>query len=121
WITDRFIDGASKIEKFQLTAVYSRTEAKAQGFANKYGIEITFTNIDELANSKEVDAVYIASPTAFHKEHAIECMNGGKHVIVEKPFASNEKEVQEMIDTAKQNNVLLMEAMKTTHLPNFKL
>lgn len=47
-------------------------------------------------------------------------MNHGKHVMVEKSMASNTKEVKYMIETAKQNQVLLMEAIKTTHLPNFK-
>ncbi|MGP4040893.1 Gfo/Idh/MocA family protein [Gracilibacillus sp. D59] len=121
WITDRFIDGASKLGDFQLNAVYSRTEEKATEFASKYHIEHTYTDVHEFASSDSIDAVYIASPTALHSEHAIACMKGGKHVIVEKPFASNEQEVQAMIDTAKQTNVTLMEAMKTTHVPNFKL
>lgn len=121
WITDRFLEAGSELNAFRLQAVYSRTRERAKEFADKYGVEITYTSIDQLANSKEIDAVYIASPTALHKEHAITCINGGKHVLVEKPIASNAKEVQEMIQAAKKNNVLLMEAMKTTHLPNFKL
>ncbi|MGN8646728.1 Gfo/Idh/MocA family protein [Gracilibacillus sp. HCP3S3_G5_1] len=121
WITDRFIDGASKLEHFQLKAVYSRTAEKALEFADKYKVEHTYTDLNELASSDQIDAVYIASPTALHSKHAITCMQGGKHVIVEKPFASNEEEVRAMIETAKQNNVTLMEAMKTTHLPNFNL
>lgn len=47
-------------------------------------------------------------------------MNHGKHVLCEKPFASNTKETEEMISAAKANGVVLMEAMKTTFLPNFK-
>ncbi|SHN27202.1 Gfo/Idh/MocA family protein [Gracilibacillus kekensis] len=121
WITDRFIDGASKLENFELSAVYSRTEDNAEAFASKYQVETIFTDVEAFVNSDSIDAVYIASPTALHSEHAITCMNGGKHVIVEKPFASNEREVLQMIETAKRNNVTLMEAMKTTHVPNFKL
>ncbi|WP_163539181.1 Gfo/Idh/MocA family oxidoreductase [Gracilibacillus sp. YIM 98692] len=121
WITDRFIDGASKLDKFRLNAIYSRTEEKAAEFAGKYNVEHTYTDLDEFTNSEQLDAVYIASPTALHSEHAIACLKAGKHVIVEKPFASNEQEVQAMIDTAKQHNVVLMEAMKTTHVPNFRL
>ncbi|KAB8129929.1 Gfo/Idh/MocA family oxidoreductase [Gracilibacillus oryzae] len=119
WITDRFITGASEIEDFQLTGVYSRTEEKAKEFASKYNVDNTFTDLDSFADSELFDAVYIASPTVLHAEHAIKCMKGGKHVICEKPFASNLEEVTEMIETAKANNVTLMEAMKTTHLPNF--
>lgn len=121
WITDRFLDAALQLDDFSLRAVYSRTEVRAKEFAEKYDVNATYTDLDAFSASDAIDAVYIASPTAFHKEHAITCMNGGKHVIVEKPFASNEKEVQEMIAVAKANNVTLMEAMKTTHTPNFQV
>ncbi|SER64081.1 Predicted dehydrogenase [Gracilibacillus ureilyticus] len=119
WITDRFLTSAKEIADFQFAAVYSRTEEKAKEFAGKYDVNSTYTDLEEFAHSDGFDAVYIASPTAFHAEHAIACMKGGKHVIVEKPFASNAGEVEKMIETAKSNNVTLMEAMKTTHVPNF--
>lgn len=119
WITDRFLEAAQLVDDFQLTAVYSRTEQRAKEFASKYKVDTTYTSLEELANSNKVDAVYIASPTAFHAEHAITCMRGGKHVLVEKPLASNVKEAEKMIETAKEHQVLLMEAMKTTLVPNF--
>ncbi|WP_078408989.1 Gfo/Idh/MocA family protein [Priestia abyssalis] len=120
WITERFIQAASEIEDFALTAVYSRTEERAKEFAAKFDIQTTFTDLESMAKSKEIDAVYIASPNCFHAEQAIMYMNHGKHVLCEKPMASNAAEVQEMITAAKANNVLLMEALKTTLLPNFK-
>ncbi|WP_226035433.1 Gfo/Idh/MocA family protein [Aquibacillus saliphilus] len=121
WITENFINAASEIEDFILTAVYSRTEEKAKEFANKYNVETTYTNLDEFVQSEAFDAVYVASPNSFHKEQAIACMKNGKHVMVEKAIASSADELREMIETAQQNNVLLMEALKTTHLPNFKI
>ena len=119
WITDRFLEATQLLDDFQLTAVYSRTEERAREFADKYKVDTTYTSVEALAQSDQVDAVYIASPTAFHAEHAITCMSGGKHVLVEKPLASNVKEVEKMIETAKEHQVLLMEAMKTTLVPNF--
>ncbi|RCW65799.1 Gfo/Idh/MocA family protein [Saliterribacillus persicus] len=119
WITDHFIDGASHVEDFSLTAVYSRTQEKADEFSSKHNGLDTYTEVEAFANATNVDAVYIASPTSLHKDYAISCMKKGKHVIVEKPMASNQKEVAEMIQVAKDEDVLLMEAMKTTHLPNF--
>lgn len=121
WITERFIDAASQVENFTLQAVYSRTEERALEFAKKYGINYTYTDMDTFAKSEAIDAVYIASPTSFHAEQAITCMENGKHVIVEKAMASNVKEVEAMVEAAKRNNVLLMEALKSTHLPNFKV
>jgi predicted dehydrogenase len=120
WITDRLLTAARENEGFKLTAVYSRTEEKAREFAEKHGAQNTYTTIEEMAKSDEIDAVYIASPNSFHSEQAIEIMNNGKHVLCEKPIASNVRELDEMIEAAKRNQVLLMEAMKTTLLPNYK-
>jgi scyllo-inositol 2-dehydrogenase (NADP+) len=120
WITESFIEAAKQIEDFTLAAVYSRTEEKARKFAQKTGAARTFTDLEELAKSKDIDAVYIASPNSLHAEQAILLMDHGKHVLCEKPMASNTKEVQAMIDAARRNGVVLMEAMKTTPLPNFQ-
>ncbi len=120
WITDRFLEAAAFAPEFKLEAVYSRTEERAHVFAEKYGATYTYTTIKELAESDQVDAVYIASPNSFHAEHAIELMAHGKHILCEKPLASNMKEVDAMIESARANKVVLMEAMKTTCLPNFK-
>ncbi|GCD81024.1 Gfo/Idh/MocA family protein [Parageobacillus thermoglucosidasius] len=120
WITEAFIEAAKKTEDFTLAAVYSRTDEKAKQFAAKTGAERTFTNLEELAKSKDIDAVYIASPNSLHAEQAILLMDHGKHVLCEKPMASNTKEVKAMIDAARRNGVVLMEAMKTTLLPNFQ-
>ncbi len=119
WITERFLQAASKVEDFSLTAVYSRTEEKAVEFAKKYEIQHTYTDLTEFARSQEFDAVYIASPNSLHAEQAILCMTNGKHVLCEKPIASNTKEIEEMMTVAKKHSVVLMEAMKTTLLPNF--
>ncbi|PAE18329.1 oxidoreductase [Bacillus sp. 7504-2] len=120
WITDSFISAASEHPDFKLVAVYSRTEERAREFAEKYGVELTFTRLEDMANSDELDAVYIASPNSLHAEQAIVLMEKKKHVLCEKPLASNVREVEKMIATARKHNVLLMEALKTTFLPNFQ-
>lgn len=119
WITDNFLEAAKELEDFCLTAVYSRTEEKAREFANVHGASHIFTNIEDMAKSSTIDAIYIASPNSLHAAQAILCMDHGKHVLCEKPLASNTAEVKAMIDAAKKNNVLLMEAMKSTFIPNF--
>lgn len=119
-ITETMLHAAQHVEGFYLNAVYSRTEENANTFANKHDVHHTYTNLEELAESKEIEAVYIASPNSFHVKHAILMMDHGKHVLCEKPLASNSDEVQKMIEAAKRNGVSFMEAMKTTHLPNFK-
>jgi predicted dehydrogenase len=119
WITESFIQAASKVEGFSLTAVYSRTSEKAEEFAGKFDIKHTYTDLEQFASSNEFDAVYIASPNSLHASQAILSMKNGKHVICEKPMASNTKEISEMIKVANENSVVLMEALKTTLLPNF--
>lgn len=122
WITERFIQAAEETEQFELKAVYSRTEEKGRAFAEKYNNQPeVYTDLTEMASSDELDAVYIASPNSLHAEQAIECMKHGKHVLCEKPLASNVKEVQAMLQTAKDHDVLLMEAMKSTLMPNFRV
>ncbi|TKC18068.1 Gfo/Idh/MocA family protein [Robertmurraya kyonggiensis] len=120
WITDSFLQAASQHSDFQLTAVYSRTQEKASEFAAKYGIDLTFTSLEEMAKSDAIDAVYIASPNSYHADQAILLMENKKHVLCEKPMASNARELRKMVETAKEHNVLLMEALKTTFLPNFQ-
>ena len=121
WITDRFIEAAEEVEGFHLEAVFSRTEEKAKAFAETYNINRCFTDIHKMASKEHIDAVYIASPNSLHANQAITFLNNGIHVLCEKPLASNEKEVQQMIAAAKNNNVLLMEAVRTTFLPNFQV
>lgn len=122
WITERFIQAAEETEHFELKAVYSRTEEKGKAFAQKYNNQpVVYTDLAAMASSDEVDAVYIASPNSMHAEQAILCMKHGKHVLCEKPLASNVKEVQAMLQTAKEHDVLLMEAMKSTLMPNFRV
>ncbi|AZB40876.1 gfo/Idh/MocA family oxidoreductase [Bacillus sp. FJAT-42376] len=119
WITEKFLDAAAQTGDLELAAVYSRTEERAAEFAEKHGAPHTYTNLEEFAASPEFEAVYIASPNSHHAEQAILLMNHGKHVLCEKPVASNAAEFKRMMEAAQENGVLLMEAMKTTLLPNF--
>ncbi|WP_284641882.1 Gfo/Idh/MocA family protein [Paenibacillus silviterrae] len=119
WITEEFVKAAEETGRFELTAVYSRTEDKARDFAEKHRAQHLYSDIDGFVRSEHFDAVYIASPNSLHAEHAIACMKQGKHVLCEKPIASNADELKAMIAAAQQNGVLLMEAMKSTLMPGF--
>ena len=121
WITERLLEAAEGVENFKLAAVYSRTMERAEEFASLYGITNIFTDLEEMAASDEIDAVYIATPNSFHADQAILFLKNSKHVLCEKPMAANAAEVKKMIQEAKDNQVLLMEAMKSTLLPNFKV
>jgi predicted dehydrogenase len=119
YISDKVIAGGSQDERFRLAAVYSRRQDTADAFAERHHIPHTFTSLEEMASSPLIDAVYIASPNACHAQQSILFMEHGKHVLCEKAFASNARQVREMIAAAQRNKVALMEAMKPTLTPNF--
>lgn len=120
FITDWVIAGARQDSRFELTAVCSRTKERAAEFALKHHIPYQFTYLEEMVRSPLIDAVYIATPNFRHADQSILCMSHGKHVLCEKPLASNAKEAEAMIAASKKYNVTLMEAMKPTLMPSFK-
>ncbi|SQA97699.1 1,5-anhydro-D-fructose reductase [Cedecea neteri] len=103
WITRQFVDAAHESGKYKLTAVYSRSLEQAQTFANDYPVEHLFTSLDELAKSDVIDAVYIASPNSLHGPQSLLFLSHKKHVICEKPLASNLAEVEAAIACAREN------------------
>ena len=119
WITRQFVDAAHETGNLKLTAVYSRSLEQAQTFANDYLVEHLFTSLEEMANSDAIDAVYIASPNSLHFPQTKLFLSHKKHVICEKPMASNISEAEEAIRIARENQVVLFEAFKTASLPNF--
>ena len=118
-ISDWVLKGAVLEPRFEAAAVCSRSLEKGRAFAEAHGIAKVYTDLDEMASDPEIDAIYIGTPNSTHHDLAILCMNHGKHVLCEKPMASNAREVGEMIDAAKANGVMLMEAMISTLCPNF--
>jgi predicted dehydrogenase len=119
-IANKFATDLAVVENAELVAVASRSQEKANEFADKFNAKKAYSSYDELAKDKEVDAVYIATPHSFHKEHSILCLENKKAVLCEKPFAMNLQEVTEMIKVSKENNVLLMEALWTYFLPHYQ-
>ncbi len=121
FITDWLIAGAREDQRFDLVAVYSRDRKRGEEFAARHSISHVFTSLEEMVSGDVVDAVYIASPNCCHASQSILAMSHGKHVLCEKPMASTAYEAQAMIEASRQYGVTLMEAMKPTMTPNFKV
>ena len=119
-IARKFSQDITSVHGTELYAVASRSHQKASSFANEFQVSISYDSYESLVKDPLVDAVYIATPHSFHKEHAILCLQHKKAVLCEKPFAMNLQEVTEMIRVAKNNNTLLMEALWTAFLPHFQ-
>lgn len=111
---NRFING------FVLTAVYSRTMERAREFGFRKGDLVYYDDLEEFSRSDAFDAVYLASPNCYHHDQAIAMMRAGKHVICEKPLASNYREAEEMFAVAEEEGVILMEGMRSIYTPGFQ-
>lgn len=119
-IAHSFATDLSTISDAELYAVASRNQEKADEFAKKHGATKAYGSYEDLANDPNIDAVYIATPHALHKENTLMCLENGMAVLGEKPFAMNAEEVDAMIAKAKEKNVLLMEALWTYFLPHYQ-
>jgi len=119
-IANKFAQSLLGIKDAKLYAVASRSKEKANEFALKYNVTKVFDNYKDLAKDPNIDAVYIATPHNFHKAHTLLCLEHGKAVLCEKPFAMNAEDVDAMIAKAKEKNVLLMEALWTSFLPHYQ-
>lgn len=116
-IADKFAEGLKCVPNARLLAVGSRSLKKAKEFADKLTVSNYYGSYEELAADPAVDAIYIATPHVLHCENTLMCIEKGKAVLCEKPFAMNEREVQLMVSLAREKNIFLMEALWTRFLP----
>jgi predicted dehydrogenase len=119
-IAKKFATDLNSTSNTKLYGIASRNLEKAKGFGLKFNSAVAYGSYEDLASDPNIDAIYIATPHSFHKEHTLLCLNHKKPVLCEKPFAMNLEEVNEMIQLSKQNNTLLMEALWTAFLPHFQ-
>lgn len=117
FIVPKFLEAAAKCNDLYYAAAYSRDEEKAKNFAKENGAERYYSKLDDLARAEDIDAVYIASPNAVHHSQAMLMLRHGKHVLCEKAAVSNSMELKEVINCAKENHVIFMEAMRTAYDP----
>ena len=104
----------------ELTAVYSRTLERARQFGFQKGQLQYFDDLEAFANSDCIDAVYVASPNCCHYEQVMTLLKAGKHVLCEKPMASNLEQAQEMFAEAEKQNLILLEGMRSIYAPSFQ-
>ncbi|WP_298830838.1 Gfo/Idh/MocA family oxidoreductase [uncultured Planococcus sp.] len=119
WITDRFIKAAKQHPEFIIGAIYSRKMETGHAFAEKHEAENVYTDMKAMFSSGEIDAVYIASPNAFHAEQSILAMEHGIHVLCEKPAVTSVEEMDSIIAASHTHRTTFMEAMKSTVTPSF--
>ncbi len=100
-------------------AICDMNRPKAEALAQKYGIARVFGSVDELLGWGEFDAVSIVTPDHLHGDIAVACANAGKHMLIEKPLATNREDVMRILEAVKRNNVRAMVDLHNRWSPPF--
>ena len=109
-IARRFATELPRSQTGTLHAVGSRAQESADAFAQAYGATNAHGRYDALLADPDVQAIYISLPNHLHAEWSIRCAEAGKHVLCEKPLATNHAQAMTIIEAARANDVFLMEA-----------
>jgi predicted dehydrogenase len=108
---------AKRVAEAQVLAIAARDPAKARAFATKHGIPRVHDSYEALLADPPLDAVYNPLPNGLHCEWTIRALRAGKHVLCEKPIASNAAEAQRMADAARETGRVLVEAFHWRYHP----
>lgn len=120
-IVRSILDNAVKMPAVRLEAVYSRTDAAGEKLASEYGIQKVYTDMDAFLGDGEINTVYIATPNLLHYEQAKRALLAGKHVILEKPFCTTLRHARELVELAREKNLMLVDAVPPSFGPNFEI
>jgi predicted dehydrogenase len=116
-IANKFAEALTLLKDVNITAVGSRTQASADSFGERWNIPHRHATYAALAEDKDVDVVYISTPHPAHYENTMACLQAGKAVLCEKPFAMNTRQAMEMVNLARERRLFLMEGMWTRYFP----
>jgi predicted dehydrogenase len=118
-IAHAFAKDIALLEGHSVHAIGSRNLTTAQNFAGEFNAAMSYGSYEELVHDDTIDAVYVATPHPSHIENVVLALNAQKPVLCEKPFSVNAQQAREMVNTAKANNVAIMEAMWARFLPHY--
>jgi predicted dehydrogenase len=111
------LEPARAVPSVSVAAIAARDADRAAEYAEANGIPTVFGSYDDLLSSAEVDAVYVPLPNALHAPWTLRALAAGKHVLCEKPFASNAREAVWVADAAERFGLVVMEAMHYRYHP----
>jgi predicted dehydrogenase len=118
---DHFMPAVALSKTGRITALVSGHREKAEKQAAMYNVPspsiYSYDNYDEIAQNKEIDAVYIALPNQMHAEYTIRAAKAGKHVLCEKPMATSVADCNAMIAACEKHRVKLMIAYRCQYQP----
>jgi predicted dehydrogenase len=111
------IEAAAPVPEATISAVAARDLARASGYAATHGIPQAYGSYDELLADPDIDAIYNPLPNSLHAPWTLQAIAAGKHVLCEKPFASNAAEAADVAAAAKESGLVVMEAMHYRYHP----
>ena len=117
WIAEKAavtLDGLTDCEAY---AVASRTQEKADAFAEKWKVKKAYGSYSELIADPSVDLVYVGTPHSHHYDVTREALLAGKPCLVEKAFMANHRQAKEIVELARGRKVFLAEAIWTRYQP----
>ncbi len=121
FISDWLVAASLETQSCEIAAVYSRSAEKADSFAAKHGLALSFDDYAAMLRCDAIDAVYIGSPNALHYAQTMLALKSGKHVLCEKVLALNEKQALAMQKCAEDNGVILLEAIRPVFDPALRV
>lgn len=116
-IAECFASDVGRTASASLSAVCSRTMARATSFARRHGGISVHTDLASLLGDPAVDAIYVASPIGLHAAQVSELLAGGKPVLCEKTLTTSSADTDALIRQSEAGGVFLMEALWTLYLP----
>lgn len=119
WIAERFTESLQAHTRQVIAAVASRSLERSRAFADTYGIAAAYGSYQELAAAPDIDVIYVATPHNFHHQAAVLALDGGKHVLIEKPIGINEAQARDIAERAQAGGLFAAEALWSFFLPKF--
>lgn len=113
----RFIHDVKGVELEAIASIPAEYET-VQTLASENGIKKSYQCYEDMLKDEDVEVIYLGVPNHLHYQMTKAALNAGKHVICEKPFTSHVEELKELYKLAKENELLLLEAISTQYLPN---
>jgi predicted dehydrogenase len=108
------------IQGSKLVAVMRRNAALAEDYATRHDVPKWYDQAESLIQDPEVNAIYIATPPAFHEAYAVQALLAGKPVYIEKPMSTDADSCQRILDVSQQMGVPVFVAYYRRMLPYFK-
>lgn len=111
----------SKMDSVEIVAVSEINKNRLNTISEKYGIQQKYTDHQKMLTENDIEAIIIATPTDTHHSVALDCLDAGANILIEKPIATSQDQAKDICASAKKNNKLAMVGMNARFRPDSML